>query len=93
MREPVYEKGYPSYEAVNRTEPQERYHDYIGRMYKETEMTIENRLIALKNKHHLLDKKIEALISEKAPDQYVTPLKKEKLLLKEEIVKIEKKLL
>ena len=72
---------------------QEPYDKYISRMYKETEMTIENRLIALKNKHHTLDKKIEALIAEHAPDQYVTPLKKEKLLLKEQIVKIEKDLL
>lgn len=69
---------------------QETYHSYISRMYKETEeMTIENRLIALKNKHHLLDKKIEVLIAERAPDVYIKPLKKEKLALKEEIVKIE----
>ena len=56
-------------------------------------MTLEGRLISLKNKHHELDKKIEALIGEHAPDQYVTPLKKEKLKIKEEIVKIEKELL
>ena len=31
MQEPVYEKGYPSYEAVNR----ESYHDYMGRRMKE----------------------------------------------------------
>ena len=74
-------------------EVQEPYHKYISRMYKETDMTIENRLIALKNKHHTLDKKIEALIGERAPDQYIVSLKKEKLLLKEEIVKIENELL
>lgn len=72
---------------------QERYYEYMKRMRKETEMTMENRLIALKNKHHTLDKKIEVLIAEHAPDEYVTPLKKEKLLLKEQIVKIEKDLL
>ena len=33
---PVYEKGYPSYEAVNSEKPvQERYHEYMGRMLKE----------------------------------------------------------
>ena len=33
---PVYEKGYPSYEAVNTEMPvQERYHEYMGRMLKE----------------------------------------------------------
>lgn len=33
---PVYEKGYPSYEAVNKEKPvQERYHEYMGRMLKE----------------------------------------------------------
>ena len=76
------------------TEQQERYHDYILRKTKEVEMgDLTNHLIALKNKHHNLDKKIEALIAEKAPDSYITPLKKEKLKLKDEIVKIEEKLL
>ena len=33
---PVYEKGYPSYEAVNSENPvQERYYEYMGRMLKE----------------------------------------------------------
>ena len=73
---------------------QESYHNYIKRMYKETEMgDINNHLIALKNKHHDLDMRIEALEAERAPDQYVTSLKKEKLKLKEEIVKFEKKIL
>ena len=35
MIAPVYEKGYPCYEAVNRGEPQERYHDYVRRKEKE----------------------------------------------------------
>ena len=76
------------------TEQQEPYETYIRRMTKEVEMgDITNHLIALKNKHHNLDKKIEALIAEKAPDDYITPLKKEKLKLKDEIVKIEEELL
>lgn len=33
---PVFEKGYPSYEAVNKDQPiQERYHEYILRKTKE----------------------------------------------------------
>lgn len=33
---PVFEKGYPSYEAVNKDQPdQERYYEYMGRMLKE----------------------------------------------------------
>ena len=76
-------------------EQQEPYEAYMRRMTKEVEEMgdINNHLIALKNKHHNLDKKIEALIAEKAPDTYITPLKKEKLKLKDEIVKIEQKLL
>lgn len=76
------------------TEQQERYDTYMKRKTKEVEMgDLTNHLIALKNKHHNLDKKIEALIAEKAPDTYITPLKKQKLKLKDEIVKIEQKLL
>lgn len=33
--EPVFEKGYPCYEAVNREEAQEPYWDYILRRMKE----------------------------------------------------------
>ena len=54
---------------------------------------LKNHLIALRNKHHDLDKRIEVLYHEKADDKYITPLKKEKLKLKEEIVKIEEKVL
>ena len=35
MKEPVHEKGYPSFEAVNREEPQERYHEYMKRRMRE----------------------------------------------------------
>ena len=74
---------------------QEPYEAYIRRKTKEEERMgdLMNHLIALKNKHHTLDKKIEALVAEHAPDKYITPLKKEKLKLKEEIVKIEEQLL
>jgi len=73
------------------TEQQEPYEAYMRRMTKEIETMgdITNHLITLKNKHHNLDKKIEALIAEHAPDKYITPLKKEKLALKDEIVKLE----
>ena len=54
---------------------------------------LENHLIALKNKHHNLDKIIETLIAEHAPDDIVSRRKKEKLALKDEIVKIESQLL
>ena len=32
---PVFEKGYPSFEAVNRNTGQERYHNYILRKLQE----------------------------------------------------------
>ena len=35
MIAPVFEKGYPSYEAVNGDQPQERYDDYILRKHRE----------------------------------------------------------
>lgn len=73
---------------------QEPYDSYMRRMYKEAEMgDVINHLTVLKNRHHDLDKRIEALVAERAPDQYVTSLKKEKLKIKEEITKIEADLL
>lgn len=54
--------------------------------------SLQNHLIALKNKHHDLDKRIEVLYAERADEKYITPLKKEKLILKEQIVKIESEL-
>jgi hypothetical protein len=76
-------------------EQQEPYEAYMRRMTKEVEAMgdIKNHLIALKNKHHNLDKRIEALVAEHAPDEYVIKMKKEKLKIKEEIVKIEENLL
>lgn len=71
---------------------QEPYEKYMQRMHRETEMSLENRLVALKNKHHLLDKTIETLIAEHAPDLYISARKKEKLALKDEIAKVESEL-
>ena len=55
-------------------------------------MSIHSRLEALRHKHNALHSKIEVLEAEKAPDRYIKPLKKEKLLLKDKIEKIKKEL-
>jgi hypothetical protein len=55
--------------------------------------SIENRMEALVRKHRELDQRIIALEAERAPDKYINPLKREKLLLKDEITKTEKLLL
>jgi uncharacterized protein YdcH (DUF465 family) len=55
--------------------------------------SIENRMEALVRKHRELDQRIIALEAERAPDKYINPLKKEKLLLKDEITQTEKLLL
>jgi len=52
--------------------------------------TLENRLLALKAKHKDLDDRIESLYAEKAPETYITKLKKEKLSIKDEIIDLEK---
>jgi len=46
------------------------------------------RLASLESKHDDLHKRIESLQAEKAPDGYIAPLKKEKLLLKDEIERL-----
>ena len=70
---------------------QERYHEYIGRMLKEERMgTLENRLASLKAKHKALHERIEVLQAEKAPDELITKLKRDKLALKDEIYDLEK---
>ena len=70
---------------------QERYHEYIKRMFKEERMgTLENRLASLKTKHKSLHDRIEVLTAEKAPDEIIAKLKKEKLSLKDEIFDLEK---
>ena len=55
--------------------------------------SVENRMEALVRKHRDLDQRIIALEAERAPDKYINPLKREKLLLKDEITKTEKLLL
>ena len=55
--------------------------------------SLQNHLVVLKNKHHDLSTRIDVLYAEHADEKYITPLKKEKLALKDEIVKIEEKLL
>jgi hypothetical protein len=47
-----------------------------------------NRLASLERKHNDLHKRIEALQGEKAPDKYITELKKQKLACKDEIERI-----
>lgn len=51
-------------------------------------MSVQGRLESLQHKHHDLHKRIEALEAEHAPDQYVIPLKKEKLKIKDELEKL-----
>tara|TARA_Y100000389_G_scaffold54036_2_gene49916 strand:- start:1718 stop:1900 length:183 start_codon:yes stop_codon:yes gene_type:complete len=56
-------------------------------------MSIESRLVALERKHKDLHSKIEALEAEKAPDRYIKTLKVEKLVVKDEMSIIQKKML
>ncbi len=56
-------------------------------------MSIESRLVALGRKHKDLHSKIEALEAEKAPDRYIKTLKVEKLVVKDEMSIIQKKML
>lgn len=56
-------------------------------------MSIESRLVALERKHKDLHSKIEALEAEKAPDRYIKTLKVEKLVIKDEMNIIQKKML
>jgi hypothetical protein len=53
-------------------------------------MSIEGRLQSLKRKHNDLHGKIEALEAEKAPEKYIIPMKKQKLLIKDEISQLER---
>ena len=45
-------------------------------------------LAFLKSKHKHLHDKIEVLQAEKAPEEYIVPLKKEKLALKDEMERL-----
>lgn len=49
-----------------------------------------NRLASLERKHNDLHKRIEALQGEKAPDKYITELKKQKLACKDEIERLKR---
>ena len=51
-------------------------------------MNIDGRLDSLHRKHKKLHATIEALQAERAPEEYIIPLKKEKLALKDEIARL-----
>lgn len=51
-------------------------------------MSIEARIDALERQHKELHSRIEALEAEKAPDQYVTTLKKQKLAIRDELASL-----
>lgn len=52
-------------------------------------MSVEGRIDSLIRKHRELHERIEVLEAEHAPDKYIIPLKKEKLLLKDQIQKLQ----
>ena len=54
-----------------------------------TETKLQNHIASLKDKHSNIEKRIDALYAERAPDQYIQTLKKEKLSIKEEIARNE----
>lgn len=51
-------------------------------------MSIHGRVESLKMKHKDLHDRIEVLETERAPDKYIVPLKKEKLMIKDELEKL-----
>lgn len=51
-------------------------------------MNIEGRIEVLNRKHKDLHDRIEALKAERAPEKYITNLKKEKLEIKDELQKL-----
>jgi len=51
-------------------------------------MSIEGRIESLRRKHTELHDRIEVLEAERAPEKYIVPLKKEKLVLKDELAKL-----
>lgn len=55
-------------------------------------MTTQHRIEVLKNKHKYLHSVIEASEAEKAPEEFIQKIKKEKLALKDEISRLEKDL-
>lgn len=48
-------------------------------------MSLEARIESLERKHKELHSRIEALEGERAPSKYIKPLKKEKLVIKDEL--------
>jgi|AOAMet2_C49A8_35_1029299.scaffolds.fasta_scaffold33493_2 hypothetical protein len=54
-------------------------------------MAKEDRLISLQIKHKHLHSLVEAAEAEKAPDIYVSRMKREKLMIKDEITQLQKK--
>lgn len=52
-------------------------------------MSVEGHIKALKNKHRELHERIEVLEAEHVDEKYITPLKKEKLRIKDEIATYE----
>lgn len=51
-----------------------------------------HRIQILKDRHKHIHSLVEALEAERAPEEFITKTKKEKLKLKDEIVSIEKEL-
>ena len=56
-------------------------------------MNIEGRIEALERKHKDLHSRVEALEAERAPEKYITNLKKEKLEIKDEIQRLKLELI
>jgi hypothetical protein len=54
-------------------------------------MATEDRLVSLQKKHKHLHSLVEAAEAEKAPDIYVSRMKREKLMIKDEIIELQKK--
>lgn len=52
-------------------------------------MSQQGRIDALVNRHKDLHNRIEALEAERAPDKFITPLKKEKLAIKDELERLQ----
>lgn len=53
---------------------------------------VEDRIASLERKHKDVHMRIEALEAEKAPDKYITPLKRTKLKLKDELERLKQQL-
>ena len=53
---------------------------------------LNNRLTSLRNRHHELDKLLEDLEKKWVSNYEITDLKKEKLMIKEEITRVEREI-